>query len=103
MSSTQPSLFYRSISHVLSSWSALAACVRAGAGGRESAAKAEWLVGATEQWMTENQGIEPEELVEFYQDILWTEFDTVVDDGSLSESVRERFEYSSSVGFRAVL
>ena len=29
----------------------MATCVRAGAGGRDSAAKAEWLVGATEQWM----------------------------------------------------
>jgi len=85
MSTTPPpSLFYRSISHALSSWTALATCVRAGAGGRDSAAKAEWLVGATEQWMTENQNVEPEELADFYQEVLWNEFDTVVDDGSLN-------------------
>ena len=71
----------------------MATCVRAGAGGRDSAAKAEWLVGATEQWMTENQNVEPEELADFYQEVLWNEFDTVVDDGSLSESEWHRLEY----------
>ena len=102
-----PSLFHRSIAHALSSWPALATCVRMGAGGRESAEKAEWLIGATEQWMTENQGIEPEELAEFYQDVLWNEFDMVVDDGSLSESfesgggitkVVEKFSYAKEGG-----
>ena len=88
--SDPPSLFNRSIAHALASWPALAACVRVGAGGRDSAAKAEWLVGATEQWMTENHGIEPEELAEFYKDVMWDEFDTVVEDGSLGKRSRER-------------
>merc|ERR1719374_359606 len=34
--------------------------------------------------MTENHGIEPEELAEFYKDVMWDEFDTVVEDGSLA-------------------
>jgi len=79
-----PSLFYRAIEHVLRNWTALQMCVKQGSGGRESAAKAEWLIGATEQWLCENSGVHPEELTEFYQDVFWTEFDTEVDDGSLS-------------------
>jgi len=92
-----PSLFHRSIAHALSSWTALAACVRAGAGGRESAEKADWLIGATETWMTENQGIEPEELADFYQDVLWNEFDTIVDDGSLIHVAKTICDYQSRI------
>lgn len=92
-----PSLFHRSIAHALSSWPALATCVRMGAGGRESAEKAEWLIGATEQWMTENQGIEPEELAEFYQDVLWNEFDMVVDDGSLIHVSKTICDYQMKI------
>ena len=83
--SEAPSLFYRSIAHALGSWPALATCVRHGAGGTDSAAKAQWLIGATEQWLTENHGVEPDELADFYKDIFWEEFDTIVEDGSLSK------------------
>lgn len=83
MSNPEPSLFHRAIGHALSSWTALQTCVANCSGGRNSREIADWLVGATEQWMTENDGIEPDELADFYQDVLWTDFNTIVEDGSI--------------------
>merc|ERR1719233_2332568 len=47
--------------------------------------------------MTENQGIEPEELAEFYQDVLWNEFDMVVDDGSLIHVSKTICDYQMKI------
>lgn len=47
--------------------------------------------------MAENQGVEPEELAEFYQDVLWNEFDTLVDDGSLNVVAKTICDYQNKI------
>jgi len=47
--------------------------------------------------MTENQNVEPEELADFYQEVLWNEFDTVVDDGSLNVVAKTICDYQTKI------
>ncbi|XP_013409213.1 pre-rRNA-processing protein TSR2 homolog isoform X2 [Lingula anatina] len=77
------SVFYKAIEKVLKGWTAFQLAVSHGFGGAHTQEKAVWLVGAVEQWFTENDDIEPWELSDFFEDIMSTEFDTVIDDNSL--------------------
>ncbi|XP_076091841.1 pre-rRNA-processing protein TSR2 homolog isoform X2 [Mytilus galloprovincialis] len=43
------------------------------------------MVFAIDQWFKENKNLDPYEVEEFLADILNAEFDTIADDGSLSE------------------
>ncbi|XP_067934247.1 pre-rRNA-processing protein TSR2 homolog [Watersipora subatra] len=79
------SLFYKSIEAVLHNWTALQLAVAHSSGGAQSREKAEWLVGATEQWLTENNDVDSLELEEFLEDVMSSEFNAIVDDGSLAE------------------
>lgn len=56
-----------------------------GFGGAESQQKADWMSFAVDQWFSENANIEIYELEDFLTDVMNTEFDTLIDDGSLRE------------------
>merc|ERR1719244_1085488 len=47
--------------------------------------------------MTENDGIEPDELADFYQDVLWTDFNTIVEDGSIGLVCRTICGYQTAL------
>ncbi|XP_067408444.1 pre-rRNA-processing protein TSR2 homolog isoform X2 [Emydura macquarii macquarii] len=78
-------LFSRSVRAVLSSWAALQIAVEHGFGGAHGREKAEWMVGAVEQYFHSNAALEPEEVEDFLAELLNNEFDTLIEDGSLAE------------------
>ena len=54
-------------------------------GGPQSKEKAEWMEEVTENWFHENRDIQAFEVEEFLGEILETEFQLQIDDGSLGE------------------
>nr|XP_039249735.1 pre-rRNA-processing protein TSR2 homolog isoform X1 [Styela clava] len=87
------SQFYIAIQGILKSWTALQLAVSHGFGGSESAEKAQWMVGVIEDYFRNNgkarYDIEDWELGEFISQILNEEFNTVLEDDSLSLVAKE--------------
>ncbi|KAK2145373.1 hypothetical protein LSH36_683g03150, partial [Paralvinella palmiformis] len=75
--------FAQVVKQVFDGWTVLQLAVEHGFGGIESAAKADWMVTAVDQWFSENDDLETYEVEEFLAQILDAEFNTVADDGSL--------------------
>nr|XP_006013295.2 PREDICTED: pre-rRNA-processing protein TSR2 homolog [Latimeria chalumnae] len=69
----------------LGAWPALQIAVENGFGGIYSQEKAEWLVTAVQQYFHDNDNLELYEVEDFLSELMNNEFDTVVEDGSLSE------------------
>ncbi|XP_078678858.1 pre-rRNA-processing protein TSR2 homolog [Branchiostoma floridae x Branchiostoma belcheri] len=82
-------VFRDSVKSLLDGWTVLQLAVQHGFGGVHSTAKAQWMVEAVTQWFQENADIEPCELEDFLAEILNNEFDTVADDGSLSQIAQQ--------------
>ncbi|CAL1534563.1 unnamed protein product [Lymnaea stagnalis] len=82
------SAFGNAVSQILNSWTALQLAVEHGFGGSESLEKAKWMVYAIETWFTENVGVESDEVEDFLEDVLNTEFDLIVEDNSVHEISR---------------
>ncbi|GCC42299.1 hypothetical protein chiPu_0026014, partial [Chiloscyllium punctatum] len=59
--------------------------VENGFGGAYSQEKAAWMVTAVAQYFHDNVNLDPEEVEDLLADLVYNEFDTVVEDGSLSE------------------
>ncbi|XP_042303575.1 pre-rRNA-processing protein TSR2 homolog [Sceloporus undulatus] len=59
--------------------------VENGFGGMYSQEKAEWMVGAVEQYFQSNADLEPDEIEDFLAELMNNEFDTMVEDGSLAQ------------------
>ncbi|XP_072343979.1 pre-rRNA-processing protein TSR2 homolog isoform X2 [Scyliorhinus torazame] len=59
--------------------------VENGFGGAHSQQKADWMVNAVAQYFYDNVDLETEEVEELLTDMVYNEFDTVVEDGSLPE------------------
>ncbi|XP_078061377.1 pre-rRNA-processing protein TSR2 homolog [Mustelus asterias] len=78
-------LFTESVRGALETWPALQVAVENGFGGAQSQEKADWMVTAVAQYFCDNVELEAEEVEELLADLLYNEFDTVVEDGSLSE------------------
>uniref|UniRef100_A0ABM5FPZ7 Pre-rRNA-processing protein TSR2 homolog n=1 Tax=Pogona vitticeps TaxID=103695 RepID=A0ABM5FPZ7_9SAUR len=78
-------LFSQGVEAVLGSWPVLQIAVENGFGGAYSQEKAEWMVGAVEQYFQSNADLEPEEIEDFLAELMNNEFDTVVEDGSLAQ------------------
>ncbi|XP_040178801.1 pre-rRNA-processing protein TSR2 homolog [Rana temporaria] len=76
-------LFNEAVRAVLGSWPVLQIAVENCFGGPHVQEKAEWMVGAVEQYFYTNSDLEQYEVEETLQSILNDEFDTVVEDGSL--------------------
>jgi len=86
-------LFNQSIDAIFKNWSALQLAVAHQSGGPQTKEKAEWLVGATENWFYENDNLQDWEVAEFLEDIISAEFNLQIDDGSLLEVGRKICEY----------
>ncbi|XP_066284706.1 pre-rRNA-processing protein TSR2 homolog isoform X1 [Branchiostoma lanceolatum] len=82
-------IFRDSVKSVLDGWTVLQLAVQHGFGGVHSTAKAAWMGEAVSQWFQENADIDPSELEDFLAEILNNEFDTVADDGSLSQVAQQ--------------
>ncbi|XP_064295754.1 pre-rRNA-processing protein TSR2 homolog isoform X2 [Phalacrocorax carbo] len=63
--------------------------VAQGFGGPQGPEKAAWLVGAVQDYFTQNAGLGEEEVEEFLAEVMDNEFDTAVEDGSLRQVSRE--------------
>ncbi|KAH0628860.1 hypothetical protein JD844_010458 [Phrynosoma platyrhinos] len=61
--------------------------VENGFGGMYSQEKAEWMVGAVEQFFQSNADLEPDEIEDFLAELMNNEFDTMVEDGSLVQDL----------------
>jgi len=85
----QPTLFYIGIQSLLKSWTALQLAVSHGFGGAHSNEKAQWFVGAIEQYFNENEELESYELEDMMAEVMSSEFDTLSEDGSTREVARE--------------
>ncbi|XP_050688046.1 pre-rRNA-processing protein TSR2 homolog [Eriocheir sinensis] len=77
--------FKKAVEVTLSNWPALQFAVQQQAGGAESAAIAEWMVGVTEQYFYDNQDLEAEEVAEYLTTIMDQELNTMVEDESDTE------------------
>ncbi|XP_077185680.1 pre-rRNA-processing protein TSR2 homolog [Paroedura picta] len=78
-------LFSQGVKAVLGNWPVLQIAVENGFGGAYSQEKAEWMVGAVEQYFQSNADLEPEEVDGFLEEVMNNEFDTMIEDGSLSQ------------------
>ncbi|XP_063150231.1 pre-rRNA-processing protein TSR2 homolog [Candoia aspera] len=76
-------LFRQGVQAVLDSWPVLQIAVENGFGGAYSQEKAEWMVGAVEQYFESNADLEPEEMEDFLAELMNNEFNTIIEDGSL--------------------
>ncbi|XP_011416744.3 pre-rRNA-processing protein TSR2 homolog [Magallana gigas] len=85
MTSGQNTMFPAAVATVFDSWTVLQLAVTQGFGGADSREKAEWMITAVDQWFRENKDIDDYEVEDFLADIMNTEFDTIVEDGSLSQ------------------
>ncbi|KAM4696515.1 pre-rRNA-processing protein TSR2 homolog [Rhinophrynus dorsalis] len=83
-SSDSRGLFSEAIRAVLGSWPVLQIAVENGFGGPHSQEKAEWMVGAMDQYFHTNADLEQYEVEETLLGMMNDEFDTLVEDGSLS-------------------
>ncbi|KAM6389951.1 pre-rRNA-processing protein TSR2 homolog, partial [Rhynochetos jubatus] len=84
----EPGLFASGVRAVLGGWAALQLAVAQGFGGPQSPEKAAWLVGAVQEFFTQNADLEEEEVEEFLAEVMDNEFDTAVEDGSLRQVSR---------------
>ncbi|XP_060109101.1 pre-rRNA-processing protein TSR2 homolog [Heteronotia binoei] len=82
-------LFSQGVKAVLGSWPVLQIAVENGFGGAYSQEKADWMVGAVEQFFQSNADLDPEEVDDFLAEVMNNEFDTVIEDGSLSQVSRQ--------------
>ena len=62
-------------------------------GGPQTKEKAEWLIGATENWFYENEDLQDWEVGDFLEDVISAEFNLQIDDGSTIEIGRKICEY----------
>ncbi|KAG8447829.1 hypothetical protein GDO86_015075 [Hymenochirus boettgeri] len=77
-------LFSEAARAVLGSWPVLQIAVENGFGGPHCQEKAEWIVGAIDQYFSANADLEQYEVEDTLQGMMNDEFDTIVEDGSLS-------------------
>uniref|UniRef100_A0A4X2LYH2 Pre-rRNA-processing protein TSR2 homolog n=1 Tax=Vombatus ursinus TaxID=29139 RepID=A0A4X2LYH2_VOMUR len=92
-------LFGAGVRAVLEAWPALQIAVENSFGGVHSREKALWLGGAVRDYFVQNADLEQDEVEDFLADIMSTEFDTLVEDGSLpqvSQQLRTMFRYCQS-------
>ncbi|ERE63824.1 pre-rRNA-processing protein TSR2 homolog isoform X3 [Cricetulus griseus] len=82
-------LFGAAIRAALEAWPALQIAVENGFGGVHTQEKAEWLGGAVEDYFIANVDLALEEIEDFLGELMTTEFDTVVEDGSLPQVSQE--------------
>jgi len=85
MTTSQLPFFKTAIEAIFRNWSGLQFALSQGAGGPEGQAKEAWLMSTAETWFYENQGIIPSEVADFLDEIIQTEFELVMEDGSLEE------------------
>ncbi|XP_078391025.1 pre-rRNA-processing protein TSR2 homolog [Cetorhinus maximus] len=78
-------LFQDGVRSALEAWPALQVAVENGFGGAYSQQKADWMVSAVAQYFSDNVDLDSDEVEELMADMIYNEFDTVVEDGSLSE------------------
>ncbi|XP_068105865.1 pre-rRNA-processing protein TSR2 homolog [Hyperolius riggenbachi] len=77
-------LFPDAVRAVLGSWPVLQIAVENSFGGPHVQEKAEWMVGAVDQYFQANSDLEQYEVEETLEAIMNDEFDTVVEDGSVA-------------------
>ncbi|XP_048450842.1 pre-rRNA-processing protein TSR2 homolog [Rhincodon typus] len=82
-------LFTEGVRSALEAWPALQVAVENGFGGAYSQQKAAWMVTAVAEYFHDNVNLESEEVEDLLADLVYNEFDTVVEDGSLSEVAQQ--------------
>lgn len=75
-------LFKTAVGTILTNWNPLQFAVHQQAGGKESAAIADWMVGIIEQYFHENEDLEPEEVADYLATIMDQELNTLIEDDS---------------------
>ncbi|KAM8965957.1 pre-rRNA-processing protein TSR2 homolog isoform X2 [Sarcophilus harrisii] len=95
-------LFGVGVRAVLEAWPALQIAVENSFGGVHSREKALWLGRVVEDYFLLNADLEQEEVEDFLSDIMSTEFDTLIEDGSLPQVTESRespaLPYGSQAG-----
>ncbi|XP_054976185.1 pre-rRNA-processing protein TSR2 homolog isoform X2 [Sorex araneus] len=78
-------LFAAGVRAALETWPALQIAVENGFGGVHSQEKAVWLGDAIEEYFMRNADLELDEVEDFIGELMTNEFDTIVEDGSLTQ------------------
>ncbi|XP_004606536.1 pre-rRNA-processing protein TSR2 homolog isoform X1 [Sorex araneus] len=89
-------LFAAGVRAALETWPALQIAVENGFGGVHSQEKAVWLGDAIEEYFMRNADLELDEVEDFIGELMTNEFDTIVEDGSLtqvSQQLQTMFHY----------
>ncbi|XP_015778536.1 PREDICTED: pre-rRNA-processing protein TSR2 homolog [Acropora digitifera] len=93
MADANADILFDSVHFLLNNWPVLQLAVQHGFGGKDSQEKAEWLVSVIDQVLRENDTIENYELEDYIAEILFGEFNTMADDGSLPKVVEKLCRY----------
>ncbi|MFH4983739.1 hypothetical protein AB6A40_010448 [Gnathostoma spinigerum] len=76
------SSFHEVVSSLLSSWTAYQLAVKLHFGGAETDEKSEWFVDVLTNFLEETKDIDSYELIDWLSEVLYNEFDLIVEDGS---------------------
>jgi len=93
MAEANSDILFDSVRFVLSNWAVLQLAVEHGFGGADSREKADWLVNVVNQVLRDNETIENYELEDYIEEILFNEFHTMAEDGSLPKVVQKLCTY----------
>ena len=76
-------LFLKVIEQLLDEWPALQVAIDNGMGGCYAREKKEWMSKVIQDFFRQNQGLQPNEVGDYIDEIMNNEFDTIIQDGSL--------------------
>uniref|UniRef100_A0A131XPS4 Pre-rRNA-processing protein TSR2 homolog n=1 Tax=Ixodes ricinus TaxID=34613 RepID=A0A131XPS4_IXORI len=79
------SAFHVSIKTLIGDWQGFQIAIENGMGGPDAKAKEKWLVQAIEEYFAQNANLHPDEVEYVLASILDTEFDTIIEDGSVAQ------------------
>lgn len=76
-------VFTDCIHKIIKNWQVLVIVNQQGFGGSMMAEKMEWLCDSVVQIFKDNANVYPDEVADFISEVIFNEFDTIADDGSL--------------------
>ena len=93
MSDASYQIFLRSVRETFQTWPILRIARQQGFGGKQPEEKVQWLCESVVQIFSDNVTVHADELEHFISEVLFNEFDTIAEDGSLPELAQRLCRY----------
>ncbi|CAD5114928.1 DgyrCDS3958 [Dimorphilus gyrociliatus] len=90
-------VFDEVIKRVLGGWTGYQLAIQHSSGGAHTKEKSEWFIWAISDFFKQNANLFPDEVEDFITDILNTEFNTILEDGSIQQISSKLCEFFKMV------